>query len=462
MARPEESGDLKAENASLREQVTALLARCEELERRLGQNSSNSSRPPSSDPPQTPKRAGREPSGRKAGGQHGHAGRHRQMVADPDVTIEHPPERCGGCGVGLADGESVGEPVCHQVWELPAVVCLVTEHQRLRRRCACCGKVTLADVAPGTPEGAFGPNLCATVIGLAAHMSREEVSKFVCDNFACPMTAASVEAICKRASDALAGAYDELADAVREQPVVHADETGWRWPGLRRWAWLASSEQIAVYHLTDSRAARVAKDLLGEDFEGILVSDRYGAYSWIDPAQRQACWSHLTRDFQALADRGGRIAKLGRALKKTAAEILAAHRAHEAQGRLVAWHEPELLDLHHRLMDLLEQGARMRDEKTSRFCARLLDLWPALWNFTEIAGVDPTNNRAERALRFAVLLRKRSGGTRTDHGDRFIERMLTVRETCRLQGRSMHDYMLDAITAALHGQPTPSLLPAGP
>jgi transposase len=104
----------------------------------------------------------------------------------------------------------------------------------------------------------------------------------------------------------------------------------------------------------------------------------------------------------------------------------------------------------------------MRDEKTSRFCARLLDLWPALWNFTEIAGVDPTNNRAERALRFAVLLRKRSGGTRTDHGDRFIERMLTVRETCRLQGRSMHDYMLGAITAALHGRPTPSLLPAGP
>jgi len=384
------------------------------------------------------------------------------MVADPDATIEHPPERCDGCGGDLSDGQPVGEPVCHQVWELPAVVCLVTEHQRLRRCCACCGKVTLADVAAGTPVGAFGPNLCATVVGLATHMSREEVAKFVVDNFGCPMTAASVEAICKRASQALAQAYDQLADAVREQPVVHADETGWRWPDARRWAWLASTDEIAVYHLTDSRAARVAKLLLGEDFKGILVSDRYGGYGWIDPQQRQACWSHLLRDFQALADRGARTAKLGRALKQTASEILAAHRAHQTEGRLVAWNEPELVDLHNRLMDLLEQGTRMRDEKTSRFCAGLLDLWPALWNFTETAGVDPTNNRAERALRFAVLLRKRCGGTRTDHGDRFIERLLTVRETCRLQGRSMHDFVLDAITAALHGRPAPSLLPAGP
>lgn len=462
MAGSDESGDLRAENAALRERVAALLARCEELERRLGQNSTNSSRPPSSDPPQTPKRQARKPSGRKPGGQPGHEGRHRQMVADPDATVEHRPERCAGCGEGLADGEQVGDPVCHQVWELPAVVCSVTEHRRLRRRCRCCGKVTLADIAAGTPAGAFGANLCATVVHLSTHMSREEVAKFVADNFGCPMTAASVEAICKRASQALEDAYDQLADAVREQPVVHADETGWRWPALRRWAWLASTDQIAVYHLTDSRAARIAKQLLGEDFQGVLVSDRYGAYAWISPEQRQACWSHLLRDFQALADRGGRTAKLGRQLKQTASQILAAHREHEAEGRVVAWHEPELVDLHHRLMDLLEQGARMRDERTSRFCNGLLDLWPALWNFTETPGVDPTNNRAERALRFAVLLRKRSGGTRTDHGDRFIERLLTVRETCRLQGRGLHDYLLTAITAALHGQPSPSLLPAGP
>lgn len=444
------------------EQVAALVAEVQELRRRLGQDSTNSSRPPSSDPPQAPKRPKREGSGRKPGGQAGHEGRHRQMVADPDSMVQHPPLSCDGCGGDLGDGELVGEPVCHQVWELPTVVCRVTEHQRLRRRCGCCGQITLADVAVGTPTGAFGPNLCATVVGLAAHMSREQVARFIADNFACPMTAASVEAICKRTSQALAVSYDQLADAVREQPVVHADETGWRWPGQLRWAWLASTRQIAVYHLTDSRAARVAKQLLGEDFKGILVSDRYGGYAWIDPAQRQACWSHLLRDFQALAERGGRTAKLGRALKKTAGEILAAHRAHLTDGRLVAWDEPELIELHNRLMDLLEQGARMRDEKTSRFCAGLLDLWPALWSFTETPDVDATNNRAERALRFAVLMRKRSGGTRTHHGDRYIERLLTVRETCRLQGRSLHDYLLTAITAALHGQPAPSLMPAGP
>jgi transposase len=462
VAGPGELGQLRAENSRLREQLSAALARLLELERRLGQNSGNSSCPPSSDPPQAPKRPVREPSGRRPGGQPGHGGHHRQIVADPDRTLVHPPERCDGCGGDLADAEPVGGPVCHQVWELPAVVCTVTEHQRLRVRCACCGKVTLAGVPAGTPAGAFGPNLCATVVGLSAHMSREEVSRFVTDNFGCPMSAASVEAICKRASDALAGAYEQLADAVADQPVVHMDETGWRWPGARRWAWHAGTDQIAVYHLTHTRSAEVAKQLLGEDFQGILVSDRYGAYSWLDPAQRQACWSHLLRDFQALAERGGRIAKLGRALKQTAAEILAAHRTHQADGRLVAWHEPELLELHHRLMDLLEQGSRMRDDRTSRFCAGLLDLWPALWNFTETPGVDATNNRAERALRFAVLLRKRSGGTRGDRGDRFIERLLTVRQTCRLQQRGLHDYLLAAITAALHAQPAPSLLPAGP
>jgi len=384
------------------------------------------------------------------------------MVAKPDQTVAHPPQSCGGCGGDLADGDPVGDPVCHQVWELPAVVCLVTEHQRLRLRCGCCGKVTLADVPAGVPAGAFGPNLCATVVGLSAHMSREQVALFVTDNFGCPISPATVEAICKRTSGMLAGAYDELAVAVRSEPVVHADETGWLWPSKRRWAWLASTDRIAVYLLADTRAARVAKELLGEDFAGVLVSDRYGGYSWLDTAQRQACWAHLLRDFQALADRGGRVARLGRALKKTSKEILDAHAAHLAEGRLVAWHEPELLALHHRLMDLLEQGSRMRDDKTSRFCCGLLDLWPALWNFTETPGVDTTNNRAERGLRFAVLLRKRSGGTRTDHGDRYIERLLTVRETCRLQSRSLHDYLLTAITAALHGKPAPSLLPAGP
>jgi transposase len=323
VAGSDEVGELRTENALLREQLAAVMVEVAELKRRLGQNSSNSSRPPSSDPPQAPKRPARERSGRKPGGQPGHGGHHRAMVADPDQTIEHPPGRCDGCGGDLSDGGPVGEPVCHQVWELPRVVCVVTEHQRQRRRCACCGKVTLGELATGTPTGAFGANLCATVVGLSAHMSREQVARFVIDSFGCEMSAASVEAICKRASQALAGACNELAAAVADQPVVHMDETGWRWPGARRWAWLASTDQIAVYHLTHTRSGKIAKDMLGEDFNGVLVSDRYAAYNWIDPDQRQACWSHLARDFEALCERGGRIAKLGRALKKTATEILA-------------------------------------------------------------------------------------------------------------------------------------------
>lgn len=453
--------------------LLALTAEVEELKRRLGVNSGNSSTPPSADPPKTraerrrdaraaAKRSMKASARKNVGGQPGHPGAHRERVADPDRTVEHRPSECSGCGGDLAAGELLGGPVCHQVWELPEASCVVTEHQRLRVLCQGCGKPTLADLAPGTPGGAFGPRLSATIVGLCAHMSREQVAVFVTDNFGCPISAASVEAICKRASTALAGTWDQLASAVREQPAVHADETGWRWPGKQRWAWLASTKEIAVYLLAETRTGAVAKQLLGENFQGVLISDRYAGYNWIDPDQRQFCWPHLLRDYQALADRGGRVATLGRALKNTSREILHVYHQHERQGRLVAWDSPELLPLHDRLMDLFEQGSRMHDQKTSRFCSGLLKLWPALWNFTEFSGVDPSNNRAERALRFAVLLRKRSGGTRNDDGDRFIERLLTVRETCRLQGKSLHDHLLAAITAALHGQPAPSLLPAGP
>lgn len=455
----DELAELRALNKLLLERVGALTVEVEELRRRLGQNSANSSRPPSTDPPQAPKRPARKGSGRKRGGQSGHEGHHREMVADPDETVEHLPGRCDSCDGDLGDAERVGDPVCHQVWELPRVVCSVTEHQRVRVRCACCGKLTLAPVPAGVPAGAFGPNLSATIVGLSLHMSREQVARFITDSFGCPISAASVEAVCKRASDALAEPYEQLAAAVPAEPVLHMDETGWRWPSQRRWAWVATNDRLAVYRLCDTRAAMIAKELLGENYQGLLVSDRYGAYSWITPPQRQACWAHLLRDFQALAERDGRPGVLGQKLKQTAAEILTVHR--QAAGQPVRWDQEPMLALHDRLMDLLEQGSRMRDAKTSRFCGALLDLWPALWNFTEHAGLDPTNNRAERALRFLVLWRKRSGGTRVEHGDRLTERIMTVRETCRLQGRNLHDYLNTAITNALHGQAAPSLLPAG-
>jgi len=444
------------------ELIIGLMAEVEELKRRLGQNSENSSLPPSKDLPDARKVRRRQRSGRKPGGQSGHPGRSRELVKDPDRRLQHPPERCDGCGGDLAGGELVGEPVVHQVWELPAVVSTVTEHQRLRVRCSCCGRVTLAAVPDGVPAGAFGPNLSATIVGLSAHMSREQVARFVSDMFGCPITAASVEAVCKRASDALAEPCQELAQAVREQPVVHADETSWRWPAQTRWLWVATSEQIAVYLLASSRAATVAKELLGEQFGGMLVSDRYSGYAWIDPEHRQACWAHLARTFEGIGERDGRVGKLGRALRAATSQMLAADRAHKADGQLVAWCEPGMIEHHNQLLDLIERGSRIHDPKTSRLCDGLLAFWPALWHFTEIPDVDATNNRAERAIRFGVLLRNRTGGTRTDHGDRYIERLLTVRETCRLQARSFHRYLRDAITAALHHHAAPSLLPSGP
>jgi len=190
----------------------------------------------------------------------------------------------------------------------------------------------------------------------------------------------------------------------------------------------------------------------------VIVSDRYAVYLFIDDAQRQMCLSHVLRDLVAMGERPGAPGRLGRKLRR---ELTGVFQALNAPGRdpadLAALRR-DLAPARERIHDLLGRGSRSRDAKTSRFCAGLLKHEPALWTFTRVPGVPATNNASERALRHAVIWRKTSYGTQTDHGDRLVERLLTIRETCRLQSRRLHDYLTATITANLHGQPTPALL----
>ena len=467
--RREDAGEVaRAGGAAAEEQALALFDRVAELEaglerveRRLGQNSRNSSLAPSSDRGQAPKRPARKRSQRKQGGQPGHEGASRRLVDDPDEIVEHRPERCRKCGRELAgDERAVGKPARHQVIELPDTVVVTTEHRLVKVCCPGCETHTRAELPRDVEDGAFGPRLRATVVMLAAMlMSRRATLTLLRDMFGARISLGSVDTILKQASDALAAPWQAIQQAVQAADVAHADETSWARAGQRLWLWSALSATAACYRIDATRARSAARALLG-DFHGLLITDRYSVYDFIDPERRQVCLSHLARNFQALAERPGACGRHGQAIRILIDDAIRADTQARRDGDTPAWHTGPLRDIHDRLMDAVEAGERSRTPDLARLCATVLDIWPTLWNFTEHAGAEATNNRAERALRHAVLWRRTSGGTQTDAGDRFVERILSIRETCRLNSQPLHDYLVDVHTARLTGQPPPTPLPA--
>ena len=457
----------------LREQVASLTANVEDLKRRLGQNSTNSSRPPSSDPPMTRQqrralaRERAKKSLRKPGGQPGHEGKHRQMAPPErlDGAFERLPDACSGCGRAFTGGERhAGEPVIHQKWELPPIAPLIFEYHLHRLRCPGCGKKTLAGLPAGVSASAFGPRLEAHIATLAGvfRLSRRQVRQVVEEMLGCPISTGAVDAAIMRMSQVLADPWQALAEAIRQAEVVHADETSWRLSGAQQWLWLGAAALFACYRIDPHRSRAAAKELLGEDFGGILVSDRYAAYHFLDVLQQQLCWSHAIRQMIEISERDGAPGKLGAKLVKAAREVITLHHRYLEEGHTLAWLKSKLTPLRDRIQTLLEQGERGRHEKTANFCAGLLEEYEALWTFCEVPDVSPTNNTAERALRHAVIMRKIQGGTQSQNGNHWMERILSVNETCRLQGRVVLDYLIAAATAAHHGQPAPSLLPRGP
>jgi transposase len=435
--------------------------RLEKLERRLGQNSQNSSLPPSKDPPSAPKRPPRKRSGRKQGGQPGHKGASRELIDDPDETIERRPERCRKCGRELGDCDRVvGRPARHQVIDLPESAVVTTEYRLVKVCCPGCGTHTRGELPAGVEPGAFGPRLRATIVMLAVMlMSRRAIVTVLKDMFGAGISTGSVEKILKDASAALAEPWEAIKRAVQSADVAHADETGWRRAGQRLWLWSALSATAACFQIDPTRARKVAQNLLG-DFKGILVSDRYNVYALIDPERRQVCLAHLARNFQAFAERAGAVGRHGTRIKDLLDQVMRLDRRARAEDRQLAWWTGDLKPLHDALMNALEAGERSHTTDLAKLCGAILDLWPALWAFTEHADVEATNNRAERALRHAVLWRKTSGGTQTDEGERFVERILSIRETCRLQDRRLHPYLIDVHTARLNGEPIPTPLAA--
>jgi len=440
--------------------------RIEKLERRLGQNSRNSSLPPSADRPSRDGQGEEKPrprkrSGKKRGAQQGHKGSGRELDPNPDEILEHRPGACRKCGRQLDGSErTVGRPARHQVVELPDTCVVRTEHRMLRVVCPDCGTHNRAELPTDVEQGAFGPKLRASVVTLAVMlMSRRTTVALLKDMFGARISVGSVDNILKQAGELLASPWQAIQRAAQAAEVLHADETSWRRAGQRIWLWAALSATACCFRIDQTRARSAAKTLLG-DFDGLLISDRYSVYDFIDPSRRQACLSHLARTFQAFAERDGPAARHGKKIRELIDEIIRADTQSRHNGQRICWHEGELNQSHDRLMDAVEAGERSPTPQLSRLCGTVLDIWPTLWNFTEHAGAEATNNRCERAIRHAVLWRKTSLGTQSEAGDRFVERILSIRETCRLNDRSMHDYLVEVHHTRLTGAEIPNPLPA--
>jgi transposase len=469
VATPEEAlalvRALWAELVQLRAAYAQLQARVQELEARLGQNSSNSSRPPSADPPQAPKRPPGPPTGRARGGQRGHPPHQRAIVPleQVDQVVEHWPTVCRHCQGPLGPA-AVGEPVRHQVMELPPVRAVVTEHRLQHVRCAACGTTTCAGLPPAVSAGAFGPRLQATVAVLSGRyrLSRREVVGLCTDVLGVPLAVGSVDRLCQATAQALAGPVAALAAAVHATAAAHADETGWREAGQRCWLWVVVTAVATVFTIAHSRGSGVIKGLLGDDFAGRLISDRWSAYTWVPPERRQVCWAHLKRDFQALVDSGGGARPIGEAALDLIEQLFAAWHTGGAEPAPRPALAAQVAPLQAEFRTLLERGQQSGHYKAIGLCASLLKLWPALWTFVTVAGVEPTNNAAEQALRPAVLWRKGSFGTQSPAGNTFVERLLSVAATCKQHERSLLEYLTAVCSAAQQGQPIPSLLPPPP
>jgi transposase len=441
--------------------VDSLHKRIAELEARLNQNSTNSSKPPSSDPIGLKRKPPAPPSRRKRGGQPGHRKAFRALVPPEKLrsSTDCKPTSCRRCG-GALHGEDP-TPLVHQVAELPKIEPIVDQYLLYRLSCPPCGVTTCGTLPDGVATGSFGPYLQAVLATLAGayRLSKRQIQQLAGDLFELSISTGMISKLERQSTLALAAPYQELADSVHQAEVVNIDETGWREDRRKAWLWVTVTAWATVFTIAARRTAQVARTLLGDKEDPVVGSDRFRSYNWLAAFWRPICWSHLRRDFQAMIDRGGEAEEIGRRLMRLSNRIFGLwHRARDGTLERRSMRE-QILRLRPNVRRALEDGSVCPCAATAGTCAEILRVEEGLWNFVWFPGVEPTNNGPERALRHAVIWRRISGGTDSAEGSRFVERMLTVVATCRQQGRNVLDYITSCFEAERKGQAIPSLLP---
>lgn len=446
---------------SLLAQMAKMQAEIDELKSQVKRlTPQNSSVPPSTQHPHarpTPKP--KPKSKKKRGGQLGHRRVIRELVPIERCSEVIPliPEDCRRCGKGLTGKDP--EPIRHQVWELPKIEPIIVEYQQHRLTCTGCGTSTCATLPAGVPTGQFGAKLLAFTGLLMGHFrqSKRRAALFLSDLLNMPCCPAATVKMQNRVSQALEQPYENLKSLLANEKQLCMDESPTKQANQKAWLWTAVASTFAVFAIFASRAATALPKLLGDRFKGIINCDRAKMY-W--RAERlQWCWAHLKRDIQSLIDHHDhQVKRLGFDLMRSVEVMFIIW--HKYKSGLISWKtfQSQMRPIRKRVNSLLLRGVFSGNKRLVGMCRELHKHRQWLWTFTQVEGIEPTNNAAERALRPAVIYRKLSFGTQSEKGSRFIERMLTVSETCRLQKRSVYEWLTAAVEASLHGRQAPSLL----
>lgn len=422
----------------------------------------NSSLPPSTEHPHGKPAPKKKPgTKRKQGGQKGRKRHLRELIPSVDCedVIPCQPTACRRCGGELQTDPS--DPLRHQVWELPEIRPIVREYQLFRGHCPCCGITTTAKLPEGVPSGQCGPRLAAFTGLLMGHFrqSKRRTASFLSDLLNIPCSPAWTVKIQNLVSGAAADPYKGLRDHLAEQPQLCVDESPTKENRQKAWLWVAVAQTFAVFGIFRNRSRESLVSLVG-DYTGIILNcDR--AKMYLDGKRLQWCWAHLKRDFQKLIDSpNGQVKRLGHDLMRQQKKLFEYWRQYKA-GKL-KWEEFQetVRPIEEEVRQLLLRGRFSGNKKLIGFCTGLYEGREHLWTFTRVVGIEPTNNTAERALRPAVIYRKLSFGTQSARGSRYLERLLSISETCRLQNRNVYQYLIEVMEAKYAGRPAPSLLPA--
>ena len=465
-----ENAALRAEIVGLREVLEVLKASAERTEKllvslqeRLGKDSRNSSKPPSSDGPSASPRPPSAPTGRKRGGQPGRKGSARMMLPEgsENRVVPVPLACCPHCSTAIPPDRITGSTM-HRVVDLAQKLTEVIGYALEQGTCPHCRKQVQAPLPPEAAPGGIGPRLqaAAAYLRTEGRMSLTPLQRYFSEVMGVAVSRGWLHESGVALSRKLEPAWENLAEQIRGAEVLNLDETGFGRKD-RDWIWAALSARTVLFHFSGTRGAKALTTILPEGFSGVIGTDRYGAYNALKSAVRQFCWAHLRREFIALSEsRHPEVAVLGTRLVAEQEEVFALWHAFRngeiTRKDLRAFTAINLARLKRGLLQ-----ASAMDHKAARNLGKdLLKHWDKLWVFLKVEGVEPTNNRAERALRPLVILKRIFQRLPSPDGKRFFERLLSLGATARMRGVAYFDWLLKALRAAKLDQPIPALEPA--
>ena len=419
--------------------ISGLQQEINTLKEKVNTTSENSSIPPSKSYKKK-KKVNHKKSERTVGAQPGHKGNYREMLSSEQVDnikALQAPTICKKCNNEL---KTLNKVYRHQVYDIVDSTLKVTEYQLKKSKCLNCRKIYRSNLPPDVSTKILGPNISALITSLVVnyHLSKQKVINLLQDLYGFRISKGSISNIEKTVSSSLEQAYDNCHKQLNKEVVLNADETRHIEKADNQYLWIGANSNLTVFLFDKSRGKKAAKKLLGENFNGVLISDRYVAYNFKEPDERQCCWAHLKRDFLKISQRPGEPGKIGKELLFYKERIFYFWHLYKNNKITFNLLYKIITPIKEKLLSLLKLGANLEHKKTANTCKNILKLFNALWTFTKVEGVEPTNNHAEQQLSF---------GTKSKGGTLYLQRAFTIIATCRKQSKNVINYIAECIKA---------------